>query len=414
VYGSQSSTLRNNTVTGGASTGVTVMVSSSIALVGNTISGNSGGGVSLASADDNVINRNRLLSNQAYDLSNASSDGNDFTLNYFGGPLGCADKPRFKGVALSQLVPYYLDAAMTDPPTGTVPAECPLLCGETVAGSPGEVITLTADLIGCTGTAGLEIVSNDVVLDCNGHSITGTASSFAGILVFNRSGLTIKNCTVTGFPFGLYLSGVTSSTVSGNTVTGGQKGISLSFSSGNTLTSNQACFSTSFDIYTQGSSNSGAGNICDQPDGWSDDGTSGCTHACDSDGDGFLYKDDSCPEEPGTFRGCLPCAIDVLVTGKTATSHGQQPVAGAAVAAFDWTDATSCAAQSRPADSELSCEATSECTTGADGTCEMVLFCGHDFDVLVDSPAQGQGVPRRSLEDLSDGASVTISFRAAR
>ncbi|HVQ25029.1 MAG TPA: hypothetical protein VMV01_07625, partial [Planctomycetota bacterium] len=80
----------------------------------------------------------------------------------------------------------------------------------------------------------------------------------------------------------------------------------------------------------------------------------------------------------------------------------------------DWTDRTSCPGQTRPSESELTCEAAEACTTDANGKCAMVLFCGHDFDVLVDSPAQGQGVPRRSLEDLSDGASVTISFRAAR
>jgi parallel beta-helix repeat protein len=135
-------------------------------------------------------------------------------------------------VALSQLVPYYLDAAMTDPPTGTVPAECPVaLRRNRTRESPGEVITLTADLIGCTGTAGLEIVSNrrrarlqrpfdhrDREQLCRHPGVQPAAAS--------RS----RTATVTGFPFGLYLSGVTSSTVSGNTVTGGQKGISLSFS----------------------------------------------------------------------------------------------------------------------------------------------------------------------------------------
>ena len=88
----------------------------------------------------------------------------------------------------------------------------PLTCGQTITQST----TLTANVGPCTNN-GVIIGANGITLNLNGFRIFGTANSGdgAGVLLQNRTGVTVQNGTVTDFDGGVVILGG-----SGNTVTG--------------------------------------------------------------------------------------------------------------------------------------------------------------------------------------------------
>ena len=49
---------------------------------------------------------------------------------------------------------------------------------------------------------------NNKVFDCQGHQVTGKAAG-NGVLLTDKTGITVKNCAFTNFNRGLYLSKVT-------------------------------------------------------------------------------------------------------------------------------------------------------------------------------------------------------------
>jgi len=110
----------------------------------------------------------------------------------------------------------------------------------------------------------LNILSNDIVLDCNGFYLTGNSTK-TGINATGRNNVTIKNCIVQNFSSGILLSGTNSSFLLNNTAKSGagsaihlvtnsnnnmlidnsgssvsSSGIQLTSSYGNTLTRNRA------------------------------------------------------------------------------------------------------------------------------------------------------------------------------
>ncbi len=116
-----------------------------------------------------------------------------------------------------------------------------LACGSVVTGSPGEIITLGQDISGCSGN-GLNIGSDNITLDCAGHSISGIGAFFSsGIYLNSRSGTTIRNCKVSNFNNGIVLVYYSNSdTIVNNTVTGNRLyGIYVvSYPSGNDISGN--------------------------------------------------------------------------------------------------------------------------------------------------------------------------------
>ena len=96
-------------------------------------------------------------------------------------------------------------------------------CGDTITSS----VTLTADIGPCAGD-GLVIGADNLVVDCAGHSITGTTPGTNGIYDNGYNGLTVKDCTISGFGDGIHLESVWYGTITGNTVDGnGYIGIGL-------------------------------------------------------------------------------------------------------------------------------------------------------------------------------------------
>ncbi|MGI9586416.1 MAG: right-handed parallel beta-helix repeat-containing protein [Acidimicrobiia bacterium] len=85
----------------------------------------------------------------------------------------------------------------------------------------------------------IEVIADNVTLDCNGHSVTGTGSG-KGISVNGHTGVSIQNCVVTGFQHGIALgtdtdkNSVTENTSFGNTA----NGINLFEADENTINNN--------------------------------------------------------------------------------------------------------------------------------------------------------------------------------
>ncbi len=98
-----------------------------------------------------------------------------------------------------------------------------------------KTCTLTTDL-----TETIEIDSDGITLDGNGHTITGSNTG-NGIYLSGRNGVTIKNTNVRNFFYGIYLYYSSNNTLSGNNANSNNGiGIHLYYSSSNTLSGNIA------------------------------------------------------------------------------------------------------------------------------------------------------------------------------
>jgi parallel beta-helix repeat protein len=106
-------------------------------------------------------------------------------------------------------------AAATLPTIGAASAQTASpACGQTITQST----TLTADLGPCP-TYGLVIGADNITLDLGGHRIFGSESPFdiAGVYAFNRTGVTIRNGTVSNFSGGVAVEGGSANVVTGIT-----------------------------------------------------------------------------------------------------------------------------------------------------------------------------------------------------
>lgn len=114
-----------------------------------------------------------------------------------------------------------------------------ITCGQTITQS----VTLQADL-NCmnSGTDGILLGTNNITLDCAGHTIIGPLSSYGGmtglngITVVNASGVTVKNCHVTYFDDGFVVrSGSGNTLVYDKSDNNGNYGFELSSGSNDNL-----------------------------------------------------------------------------------------------------------------------------------------------------------------------------------
>jgi cysteine-rich repeat protein len=143
-----------------------------------------------------------------------------------------------------------------------------------------QSFTLYNDLNDCTNN-GLYLGSDNIVLDCNGHSIKGTG--YYGIYSY-KNNVTIKNCNIEGFNYGMwvgYKGTLTNNKIINCTVkNSGRYGLYMK-SSNSVLSGNSFCNSTQTDIYSYVTTgNTGTGNTCNTVYQWNDDGVTGCTNSC--------------------------------------------------------------------------------------------------------------------------------------
>lgn len=79
-------------------------------------------------------------------------------------------------------------------------------CGSTVTAS----LTLTSDL-NCSGSDGLDVGHDSIVINLNGHTITGDGTS-NGISVASHNNVTIENGVITTFATGVNITGTSKGT----------------------------------------------------------------------------------------------------------------------------------------------------------------------------------------------------------
>jgi parallel beta-helix repeat protein len=125
----------------------------------------------------------------------------------------------------------------------------------------GETYYLTQDIINSTATTCMNISANNVIFDCQGHTIDGTDTSDTyGIYVYRSpattTNITIKNCVMTDWNVGIYLDSSNSNNLSNITANSNSEyGIYLTYSNSSTL-SNITANSNTYDGICLDSSNS--------------------------------------------------------------------------------------------------------------------------------------------------------------
>ena len=111
------------------------------------------------------------------------------------------------------------------------------------------------------GGNGITIGANNIVLDCAGHSMTGPGSGY-GVELRNKNGVTIKNCNISGFYFGLVIVSSSFNTLLDNSASSNtENGIYISSSFNNTLTGNTVSSNRRYGIFSDSSSPKSNNNI---------------------------------------------------------------------------------------------------------------------------------------------------------
>ena len=124
-----------------------------------------------------------------------------------------------------------LELAQSKGPTKHVPSDTGIGTWDSV----NRIYTLTTDV-----NEGIVIDEDNLTLDGDGHTITGSGTGY-GVYLDQRISVTVKNCVVSGFWYGIYLYSSSSNTLTANTANNNYDGIFLYDNSNyNTLTDNTA------------------------------------------------------------------------------------------------------------------------------------------------------------------------------
>ena len=135
-------------------------------------------------------------------------------------------KQRYTAILIVSLL-----AILGHPVVGAVSIPTDTLAGTWNPGT--RTYTLNQDL-----SEPIEIVQDNVVLDGVGHTVAGSGSGY-GVDIEWRTGVTVKNLTVRGFIYGIYVSYSSGNSLTGNTVSSNTSfGILIHRSNNNTITGN--------------------------------------------------------------------------------------------------------------------------------------------------------------------------------
>ena len=91
-----------------------------------------------------------------------------------------------------------------------------LSCGMSVTGN----LTLESDLNCSSSASALQVSSNDIIIDCAGHSLIGGLDNSSGVLINGYTGVILRSCTIQGFDNGVYANNSNGSTFTNLTITG--------------------------------------------------------------------------------------------------------------------------------------------------------------------------------------------------
>jgi parallel beta-helix repeat protein len=105
---------------------------------------------------------------------------------------------------------------------------------------PSAPVTRSGDIYALNGniysdSEGIVVERNNIILEGAGYTIQGSGGGGAGIYLFERSNVTIKNLIVTAHLYGVYLKRCSDNTILGSIMTNNIHGILLSASSYNNI-----------------------------------------------------------------------------------------------------------------------------------------------------------------------------------
>lgn len=128
---------------------------------------------------------------------------------------------------------------------------------------PGATYTLSANIASANGTC-INITAANVILNCQGRSITGANAAGSIGIYSNQAGTIVRRCMISGFMHGIVLNGATGATIGGstanrNTVTTTMaqgEGIWVHGGSGNSIRNNIASATIGAGIFVDGGSTS--------------------------------------------------------------------------------------------------------------------------------------------------------------
>ncbi|MFC1754408.1 right-handed parallel beta-helix repeat-containing protein [Thermoproteota archaeon] len=176
----------------GSGIGIEIDSSNAINITNNTIYNNSDG-LDLSDTSDKIVYHNNIYNNSQYQVNAGAPI--ELSYNGEGNYWGHDSCPTFiaSDSNAGPVIDSYAYAELNAWYTG---ADIPICCGAVITSST----TLTSDLPGCTAT-GITVTSGDVVLDCDGHYISGNydGSGFGINISGQANNVTIKNCTIYGF-----------------------------------------------------------------------------------------------------------------------------------------------------------------------------------------------------------------------
>ena len=221
-------------------------------IFGNTITDNGIAGIYHLGAENSTIYNNKF-SNSATSLGNIVEiigdtatytwnvdppipginiiGGSSLGGNFWGNPEGTgysdtcidADSDGFCDT------PYEIKPGHVD----NLPLALPITCNHTITAAddedpltPGTQITLTSDILNCP-THGLIIGTDDVTLDCDGNSITGSGGSGFGVFSSGKSNVTVKYCNISNFDTGIKAENSDSISLNNNTLTSNTHGANI-------------------------------------------------------------------------------------------------------------------------------------------------------------------------------------------
>jgi len=180
-------------------------------------------------------------------------------------------------------------------------------CSAKLASGLYSTVTLTVDIVNHGGSCiNANLGESDLVFDCDGHLIDGDDLAIDpdyGIYFLHGANNTVRNCLVEDFAGGVYIGDAVNHTVENTRTVSNGIGLLLAYSSGTTIdrniilenvtgakldhastnafTDNRVCYNSYQDFNLVASTgNSGSRNQCLIPDGWNDDGATGCEFPC--------------------------------------------------------------------------------------------------------------------------------------
>ncbi|MCP3686389.1 MAG: hypothetical protein GY861_27410 [bacterium] len=199
---------------------------------------------SFTSLDVNYLNTSRQTGDRII------SDGTEIGGNFWANPNGTgysetcddADQDGFCDQAYTIVADNtdYLplsDEYHEEPPEGIEISEC------TVLDQQGETYLLTEDIVDSSQEICMDVVANDIILDCQDHTIDGTEVG-KGIYIFRASpesvNITIRNCVITDHYWGFMASQSNDILITDSVANSNRIGFGLYSSSSNTIIDSEA------------------------------------------------------------------------------------------------------------------------------------------------------------------------------